>query len=57
MVDDLFIGSRTRKPLAIDLSGAERGSRGRDDGGDVTNEQYKPIWNCQNESPCTLNIS
>jgi hypothetical protein len=25
--------------------------RDRDDGGDLTNAQCKPIWNCHNESP------
>jgi hypothetical protein len=25
--------------------------------GDVSNVQYKPIGNCHNESPCTVNIS
>jgi hypothetical protein len=46
LVDGLhiLIRNRTKKPLAIALSGAGRGSRGRDDGGDVTNIQYKPIW-------------
>jgi hypothetical protein len=24
---------------------------GRDSGGDLTNVQYKPIWNCHKESP------
>jgi hypothetical protein len=27
------------------------GSRGRDGGDVLTNVQYKPIWNCHNESP------
>jgi hypothetical protein len=27
------------------------GLRGRDGGGDLTNVQYKPIWNCHYESP------
>jgi hypothetical protein len=25
--------------------------RGREGGSDLTNVQYKPIWNCHNESP------
>jgi hypothetical protein len=27
------------------------GLRGRDGGSDLTNAQYKPIWNCHNDSP------
>jgi hypothetical protein len=27
------------------------GLRGRDSRGDLTNVQYKPTWNCHNESP------
>jgi hypothetical protein len=38
------------KPLAIALSEAVRGFRGRDDRGDLTNIQCKPIQNCHNES-------
>jgi hypothetical protein len=49
--------TRAKKPLAIALSGAGRRSRGRDDGGDLTNVQHKPVWNCHNESPWTMNIS
>jgi hypothetical protein len=33
------------------LSGAGRGLMDRDNGGDVTNIQYKPNWNCHYESP------
>jgi hypothetical protein len=53
MVDGLhtLIWNRTKKPLVIVLSGAERGLRGRDGGDDLTNVQYKSIWNCHNESP------
>jgi hypothetical protein len=40
-----------KKPLAIALSAAGRGLRRRDGGGDLTNVQCKPIWNCHNESP------
>jgi hypothetical protein len=43
--------NRTKKPLAIALSGAGRGLRGRDDGGGVSNAQYKFDWNCHYESP------
>jgi hypothetical protein len=59
MVDGLhiFTQNRTKKPLAIVLSRVGRESRGRDsEWGDLTNVQYKPIWNCQIESPCTMNI-
>jgi hypothetical protein len=39
VVDGLHIAiwSRTKKPLAIVLSGAGRDLRGREDGGNVTN--------------------
>jgi hypothetical protein len=61
MVDRLHIPIRntTNKPLAIALSGAGRGLIGRDDGGDVTNIQYKPNQNCHYESPppCIMNMS
>jgi hypothetical protein len=40
-----------KKPLAIALSGAGRGLRGRDNGSDLTNVQYKPNENCHHESP------
>jgi hypothetical protein len=45
MVDriHILIRNRTKKPLAIALSGAESGVRERDSGGDLTNVQYKPI--------------
>jgi hypothetical protein len=42
--------NRTKKPLAIVWSGAE-GVGERDGGGDLTNVQYKPIWNCHNDFP------
>jgi hypothetical protein len=59
MVDRLHIlvQNTTMKPLLIVLSGAGRESRGRDGRGDLTNVQYKPIWNCRNESPCTMNLA
>jgi hypothetical protein len=31
--------------------GWEGGPTGRDGGGEPTNVQYKPIWNCHSESP------
>jgi hypothetical protein len=43
--------NKTKKLLAIALSGVGRGLRGREDWGDVTNVQYKPNWNCHYESP------
>jgi hypothetical protein len=60
MVDGLHIPrwTRTKKPLAVALSGAWRGLRGRDDGANVNNVQYKSNWNCHYESsPCIMNIS
>jgi hypothetical protein len=53
MVNGLHIPilNRTIKPLAIVLSGGGRVSRGRDGRGDLTNVQYKPIWNCHSETP------
>jgi hypothetical protein len=38
------IWNRTKKLFAIALSGAGRGLRGRDDGGNVNNVQYKTNW-------------
>jgi hypothetical protein len=35
-----------KNPLAIALIGVERGLRGRDNGSDVNNVQYKSNWNC-----------
>jgi hypothetical protein len=51
MVDGLHIltWNRTKKALAIALSGAGKGSIGRDGEGDITNVQYKPIWYHHNE--------
>jgi hypothetical protein len=51
MVDGLHIPiwNRTKKPLAITLSGMGRGLRGGDDGGDATNVQYEPNQNCHYE--------
>jgi hypothetical protein len=53
MVDGLhtLIQNRTKKPLAIALSGAGTGLRSRDSGGDLTNVKYKTIWNCHNKFP------
>jgi hypothetical protein len=39
-----------KKAPAIDLSGAGRGLRGRDGGGDLINVQYKPNQYCHYES-------
>jgi hypothetical protein len=51
MVDGLhkLIQNKTMQTLAIAFS--EAGSRRRDDGGNLTSVQYKPIQNCHNESP------
>jgi hypothetical protein len=38
-------------PHAIALTGVEKRSRGRDSRSDLVNVQYKPTWNCHNESP------
>jgi hypothetical protein len=35
----------------------EKGSEGERLWGNLTNVQYKPVWNCYNESPCTRNTS
>jgi hypothetical protein len=53
MVDGLHIPiwTRTKKPLTIALGRKGRGFRGRDNGDDVPNEQYKPNKNCHYESP------
>jgi hypothetical protein len=53
----ILISNRTKKSFAVALSGAGRGSRGTDDGGDLTNVQYKPIQNCHYECPYITNIS
>jgi hypothetical protein len=53
MVDGLHtpIRSKTKKPLAIVLSGMGRGLRGKDDGGNRNNVQYKTDQNCHCKSP------
>jgi hypothetical protein len=43
--------------LAIALIGMGRGLRGRDDGGNINNEQYMSNWSCHYESPYIMNIS
>jgi hypothetical protein len=45
------IWNRTKKPLAIAFSGVWRGLRGKDNGNNVTNVQYKSNQNCHYESP------
>jgi hypothetical protein len=52
MVDGVYIPmwNWTKKPLAIALSGVEWRLRGRNDGGNVNNVQYKSNWNCHYES-------
>jgi hypothetical protein len=44
------ICNRTKKPLAIALSGV-RDLRRKDDGGNVNNVQYKSNQNCHHECP------
>jgi hypothetical protein len=54
MVDQLLIPIRnkTKKPLVIQLfKWGGRGLKMRDDGGDVTNIQYKSNRNCHSEVP------
>jgi hypothetical protein len=36
--------------IPLELSGAGKGLGGRDGEGDLTNVQYKLIWNCHNAS-------
>jgi hypothetical protein len=45
------IWNRTRKPLAISISGVGRGLRGRDDRGNVNYVQNKSGQNCHYEPP------
>jgi hypothetical protein len=45
------IWNRTKMPLAIALNGAGRGLRGRDNGGNVNNVQYKSNQYCHYEYP------
>jgi hypothetical protein len=40
--------------LQLLLGGVERRLRGRDDGGNVNNAQYKSDWNCHFESPTRI---
>jgi hypothetical protein len=56
MVDGLHISiwNRIKKPLAIVLTGAERGLKGERRRGDVTNVQSKSNRNCRYES-CLCN--
>jgi hypothetical protein len=53
MVDGLHIPicNRTKKPLATALNVVERELKQRDNGGNVTNVQYKPNYNCHYKSP------
>jgi hypothetical protein len=44
------IWNKIKKPLAIALSGARRGLRRKDNGGDLINAQYKPKQNWHHES-------
>jgi hypothetical protein len=47
----ILIWNGTKKPLAIVLNGMGEVLKWRDGGSDLSNEQYKPIWNCHYESP------
>jgi hypothetical protein len=47
---------RTNSNVPRTVSLNKKGKR-RDDRGDPNNVQYKLIWNCHYESPCTTNIS
>jgi hypothetical protein len=53
MVNGLHVltWNSTKKPLPITLSGVRKGSRGGDGGGDLTNVQYKSVWNCHTSCP------
>jgi hypothetical protein len=55
----ITIWNRTKKALAIALSGLGRGLTGRDNGENVNinHAQYKSNQNCHNESPWIMNIS
>jgi hypothetical protein len=47
----IYLLKRTKKPLAIALSGMGKGLRRRDDGGNVNNVLYKINQNCHYEPP------
>jgi hypothetical protein len=53
MVDGLHIPTwnRTKKPVAIALSEVGKGLRGRDNGSNVMNIQYKSNQNCHYKPP------
>jgi hypothetical protein len=53
MLDGLHIltWNRTKKPLATALSGLGRELKGKENGGDLSNVQYKLIWNWHNKFP------
>jgi hypothetical protein len=53
MVDGLHITmwNRTKKHFAIALGSLERGLRGKDNGRNVNNVQYKSDWNMHFEYP------
>jgi hypothetical protein len=50
-MDFISLHETELKNLAIALRGVGRGLRGRDDGGDVNNVQYKINWSCHYKSP------
>jgi hypothetical protein len=59
MVDDFIYlyEIELKKPLAIALSGVGRGLRGRDNGDNINNVQYKSNWNSHYESSCIITIT
>jgi hypothetical protein len=48
-MDFIYLYERAKNPLSIVLCGVGRGLKGRDDGGNVKNVQYKFNWNCHYE--------
>jgi hypothetical protein len=42
-----------KKPLGIALSWEGWGLRGKDDGSNLTDVQYRPNWNCHYDFPHT----
>jgi hypothetical protein len=59
MVNEFHVPIRngTKKPLAIAWSGVGRELKGKDDGDNVNNTQYKNNSNCHYKSPLIMNIS
>jgi hypothetical protein len=57
MVDGIHtpIWNKAKKPLAISLSGVEKGLRGRNNGDNINNVQYRSNWDCHYKSPLPYN--